>query len=122
LAKQKDTSFYASTDPLTSNYNRRKFFVFADKYRATALRNEHPLSLLALDLDHFKYINDEFGHAASDKVLIDFTRLIGSLLRESDVFARFDGEEFAILLENSSAKKCRKRGRNHYQSRRQYPL
>jgi len=102
LANQQ-LSFYASTDPLTAIYNRRKFFVLADKYRAIALRNKHPLALLALDLDHFKHINDEFGHAAGDKVLIDFTRLVGNLLRESDVFARFGGEEFAILLENTSS-------------------
>ncbi|KZY36023.1 hypothetical protein A3752_11760 [Oleiphilus sp. HI0081] len=102
LANQQ-LSFYASTDPLTSIYNRRKFFVLAEKYRALALRNKHPLSLLALDLDHFKHINDEYGHAAGDEVLVKFTLLVGQLLRESDIFARFGGEEFAILLENTSS-------------------
>jgi diguanylate cyclase (GGDEF)-like protein len=100
LANQQ-LNFYASTDPLTSIYNRRKFFTLADKYRAIALRNKHPLTLLALDLDHFKQINDEFGHAAGDEVLVEFTREVGLHLRESDVFARFGGEEFAVLLENT---------------------
>lgn len=84
----------ARLDPLTKIYNRRGFEERAAKLMAT----DAPLSLLILDLDHFKNVNDRYGHDVGDDVLRQFTKLTNSLIRDEDVFARIGGEEFAIIL------------------------
>ena len=94
LALQK----YASTDPLTGISNRRIFNEVCERYFETSQRNKTSLTLLILDLDRFKDINDTYGHQAGDLILIKFTESIKLLLRKSDTFARIGGEEFAILL------------------------
>jgi diguanylate cyclase (GGDEF)-like protein/PAS domain S-box-containing protein len=86
------------TDYLTGAATRRHFFDTAERECARSVRHGLPLSLLALDLDHFKGINDEFGHAVGDVVLKSFVDTVGSFLRSTDVCGRIGGEEFCILL------------------------
>jgi len=88
----------AITDPLTKVYNRRHFEGIIKKEFARVLRYNLPLSCLMVDIDHFKRINDKYGHDAGDFVLKKVTDLVSSSLRESDVLARWGGEEFIILL------------------------
>jgi diguanylate cyclase (GGDEF)-like protein len=88
----------ASCDPLTGALNRRAFFeAFHDRRTKPATRRL-PISVLMLDIDHFKRINDTFGHAAGDQVLTTFVRTVQECLRGSDVFGRLGGEEFAALM------------------------
>lgn len=88
----------AERDGLTGLYNRRHFMESGTTQVAHALRYQHPLSLLTLDLDHFKNINDTHGHHAGDLALQTCARLMQETCRESDIPARIGGEEFAILL------------------------
>ncbi|HSM23643.1 MAG TPA: diguanylate cyclase [Anaerolineaceae bacterium] len=92
------TQQLALTDTLTGIYNRRYFYELAQKEFARSKRYQDPLSIIMIDLDHFKNINDRFGHLAGDQVLVQLVQRIQSELRESDIFARFGGEEFIILL------------------------
>jgi two-component system cell cycle response regulator len=88
----------AMRDQLTSLFNRRSLFEIAPKEVASAQRHGYPISLFMLDLDHFKEVNDNYGHQAGDSVLREIGALILSLLREGDFAARFGGEEFVVLL------------------------
>lgn len=89
----------ANTDPLTELFNRR---VFLDKLQEETARlkrfHQHFASLLMLDLDFFKQVNDNYGHAAGDKVLCHFANILTETLRSIDFAARLGGEEFAVLL------------------------
>tara|TARA_R110001583_G_scaffold66894_1_gene191781 strand:+ start:11859 stop:13160 length:1302 start_codon:yes stop_codon:yes gene_type:complete len=98
----KKLSEIASTDDLTGIRNRRDFFERAQRLTDLALRQSSPLSLLALDIDYFKQINDRFGHSGGDIALCHFTKLISAQLRQVDLFARVGGEEFAILLPDTN--------------------
>ena len=86
------------TDPLTNTFNRRHFFEVAEREVAHARRHDRPTSLLAIDIDHFKRINDSFGHAVGDEALKVFTQACEAELRASDLLGRMGGEEFAVLL------------------------
>lgn len=86
----------ATRDSLTGVNNRRSFFRLADSELAKAVRHERELALLMIDADHFKMINDSFGHSAGDEALITITEVCQSACRESDILARLGGEEFAI--------------------------
>ncbi len=88
----------AVTDPLTNLPNRRHYLQIAEKETAWSLRYKHPLSVIVMDLDHFKAVNDAHGHAKGDEVLVEIARVCLNAVRGSDVFARFGGEEFAALL------------------------
>jgi len=88
----------ALTDELTGINNRRSFFEKAQSLTDLAQRQYSPLSLLTLDIDYFKKINDQFGHGVGDTALCHFSHLISNNLRKVDLFARVGGEEFAILL------------------------
>jgi diguanylate cyclase (GGDEF)-like protein/PAS domain S-box-containing protein len=94
----KELARLATQDPLTGLYNRRAFESEAAKAIYTADRHRRPCSVLFLDLDHFKSINDRFGHAIGDEVLQKAAAKITSLLRSSDLVARWGGEEFVLLL------------------------
>jgi diguanylate cyclase (GGDEF)-like protein len=85
-------------DPLTGIMNRGHFFERAAEELQRARRYHHPLAMLMLDLDHFKGINDQYGHAAGDKVLETVCERWCRLLRSVDMFGRIGGEEFAILM------------------------
>ncbi len=95
---QVDLRQQAETDPLTGLYNRRAFERVAQRDLQAAQRHRDPMFLLFLDLDHFKSINDRFGHPAGDRVIKALAETIMVSVRESDLSARFGGEEFAILL------------------------
>lgn len=85
-------------DPLTGVANRRHFFERADEEVSRSRRFGRPLSCIMFDIDHFKEINDRWGHAAGDRVLVDLCASLEPILRQEDVFARVGGEEFALLL------------------------
>ena len=93
----------AATDPLTGASNRRRFGEALRVEIARSRRYGVPLSLIVLDVDHFKRINDSLGHPAGDRVLVELAKLIAGNVREMDVFARLGGEEFAILAPNCDA-------------------
>ena len=88
----------AATDFLTGLYNRRNFLHLAENEIKHAGRFRHDLSLMAFDLDHFKNINDTYGHAAGDNVLANTSEILKARLRTTDILARLGGEEFAALL------------------------
>ncbi len=85
-------------DGLTQIYNRRHWQESLEQEFAKAKRHSKSLSLVMLDLDYFKLLNDNYGHQCGDMVLIEVSKLIGSLLRVEDIFGRYGGEEFAIIL------------------------
>ncbi|SDW03509.1 GGDEF domain-containing protein [Marinobacter mobilis] len=91
----------ANTDELTGLNNRRAFFALGEQATQQALRNGHPLSLIMFDLDHFKQINDSYGHAIGDRVLQNVATKVDSMARDADVLGRIGGEEFAILMYNT---------------------
>lgn len=100
-AKNLQLEYMASHDPLTGIFNSRSYETRGEALLALARRNGTSLSLLYLDIDHFKRINDDFGHHVGDGVLECFVQVVGREIRESDVFARIGGEEFCILLPNT---------------------
>ncbi len=89
------------TDELTGLYNRRYLMKVLNKHRALANRSDYNFVVCYLDLDHFKKVNDQFGHPYGDKVLVAFSRLINTCLREVDIAARIGGEEFVLVLANT---------------------
>jgi two-component system C4-dicarboxylate transport sensor histidine kinase DctB len=95
------------TDSLTGAYNRRYFHEAAAKMVSSARRHGQPLSVVVIDADRFKDINDRHGHAAGDKALQELTAACREGLREEDLFARFGGEEFILLLPNTDAQAAR---------------
>lgn len=92
----------ATLDALTGIGNRRAFYTRAESELARCRRKGMPLSLLMIDLDRFKSINDQLGHAAGDETLQRFVALVSPHLREYDFFARLGGEEFAVLLPDAT--------------------
>jgi diguanylate cyclase (GGDEF)-like protein/PAS domain S-box-containing protein len=88
----------ATTDPLTGVANHREFLDQIERELRRSLRIGHPFSVAILDLDHFKELNDGYGHAAGDAALIQFTTFVRSCIREVDVLGRIGGDEFALLL------------------------
>lgn len=91
----------ATYDELTGILNRRAFVLRARPLIAAAAKEMAPFSFLLLDVDHFKQVNDTYGHDTGDKVLRDFARRIERQLGNGDLFGRFGGEEFAVLLHRS---------------------
>jgi diguanylate cyclase (GGDEF)-like protein len=93
----------ASNDPLTELPNRRHFFEAADREIARCVRTGVPAAMCLVDADHFKMINDRYGHIAGDEVLRHLAHLLREKLRQGDVSGRIGGEEFAVLLPECSA-------------------
>jgi diguanylate cyclase (GGDEF)-like protein len=93
----------ASIDPLTQIYNRRFFLKWCEKEVVRSQRSALPFSLLLIDLDHFKRINDSFGHHSGDSVLCAVVENIQDSIREIDVLGRWGGEEFVVLLPGASS-------------------
>jgi len=93
----------AEVDPLTNVFNRRAFLTLLDKAISNAQRTQTTLPVLVMDLDHFKKVNDSWGHRAGDDVLRHFVMLAQRCLRKEDVMGRLGGEEFAIFLPNAGA-------------------
>jgi len=88
-------------DPLTSAYNKRHLLDRLNGEFSFAHRKNTPLSLIMLDIDHFKQVNDNYGHPAGDFVLMRLAKLAHSIMRDEDIFARFGGEEFTIILKDT---------------------
>jgi len=100
-SKNQQLEFLASRDPLTGILNNRSYESRGDALLSLAHRSGEPLSLLYIDIDHFKTINDKYGHHIGDEVLVCMVKGVAKVIRESDVFARTGGEEFCILLPNT---------------------
>lgn len=92
----------ATTDYLTGAFNRRHFMELARRETDRASRYDWPISLIAMDIDHFKRINDTHGHDIGDEALRAFTRACQEALRPYDIFGRLGGEEFAVLVPHST--------------------
>lgn len=97
----------AVTDPLTGLYNRRHFFLLANQEAERSARYFHPLSIIIIDLDNFKLINDTCGHLAGDLVLINIADQIRAEVRKIDIASRFGGDEFVILLPETELGRAR---------------
>ena len=99
-ALERELEHRAYTDPLTGLANRDLFTERLEQALVRTARHKHPLAVLFLDLDNFKYVNDSLGHEIGDRLLIEVSSCIQSLLRETDITARLGGDEFAVLLED----------------------
>lgn len=95
-------SHLAATDELTKLFNRRYFNERLAASISASRRHEHPLAITMVDIDHFKAVNDNFGHSEGDQILKDFAELLRERLRTEDVAARWGGEEFIILLPHTT--------------------
>ncbi len=108
-----DASFqarmYESTlrDPLTRTFNRKYLEERIDSEFAFAVRHDTPLTLIIFDIDHFKAINDRFGHLAGDAMLVQLANRVLALIRAEDVLARLGGEEFAVLSRGTTREGAR---------------
>lgn len=100
--------YLASFDELTQVYNRRAFLDMLVREISITRRYEHPLALLMIDIDDFKTVNDQFGHIVGDQMLKAITRQLKHSLRDSDVVGRWGGDEFIVLLLNTSEEKLQK--------------
>lgn len=96
----------ANIDLVTGLYNRRFVEDYARKQIAMARRKEHPLGLIMMDIDHFKKFNDLYGHDAGDRVLRQVAKTVTVAMRETNLVARFGGEEFLVMLPETGAKAC----------------
>ena len=105
--KQKELEELAYYDPLTGLPNRRFFFDHANLILESAKRYRTPLTLLLMDLDHFKNVNDTYGHEAGNVVLKNFADVLRKSSRKSDLPARLGGEEFALLMPNTDLQQGR---------------
>ncbi|EPJ48942.1 MAG: hypothetical protein OFPI_27000 [Osedax symbiont Rs2] len=103
---QENLAYLSSTDTLTKLYNRHSFDLEIDKALQRASRGQQCLSLLFLDIDHFKQVNDNYGHSGGDAILKTFASILKNQLRNTDFLARFGGEEFAILLPDCDPKQA----------------
>ena len=101
---QMDLQQQATHDPLTNVFNRRALITLAERDIARSNRRGTLISVLMIDADHFKKINDAYGHAAGDAVLIAIAQKIQAGLRTEDILARFGGEEFVVMLPDTSLK------------------
>jgi len=96
----------ASKDKLTKIYNRAFFSERFPQEFSYATRHNMPLSLVLFDIDHFKKVNDTYGHQAGDQVLSKIADVVSKIIRKENIFARYGGEEFVILLRNTNEEKA----------------
>ncbi len=105
LKERRELSLSASRDYLTGLFTRRELFERAREEVAEAKRYGHSLSVVMVDFDHFKRINDEFGHDVGDVVLTEIGSILGQSTRKPDVAGRYGGEEFVLVLPETNLKK-----------------
>ena len=98
VAMQRDLERLATTDALTGSLNRRRFMERGDEEFGRSRRYERPLSVVMLDIDHFKRVNDTHGHATGDEAIRSTVRACKESLRTSDIIGRLGGEEFAVVM------------------------
>jgi len=99
----------ATTDQLTGLVNRRHLLNVGERELKQAVRHRFPLSLVIFDIDHFKKVNDNYGHTVGDKVLTEVSRFVKHSLRGTDIVGRYGGEEFVILLPHTSVEAARQK-------------
>ena len=97
----------ATTDKLTGCHNRHSLMDFSEKFISQARRHEYPISMLVIDLDHFKAVNDNHGHAIGDVVLELTGELLNKSFRDGDLVARYGGEEFVVLMTHCNGEHAR---------------
>jgi diguanylate cyclase (GGDEF)-like protein len=93
----------ASVDQLTGLYNRYKFTELFVSLYATMVKRENDMSLIMLDIDHFKNINDTYGHNIGDKVLVEISNILKQYFRNVDIVGRWGGEEFVVLVPTANS-------------------
>ena len=104
---REELEYMATRDPMTGTLNRRAFFARAEVEWARAMRSGRPLAVVTSDIDFFKKVNDTHGHHVGDQVIKDYAERASRSLRLPDVFARFGGEEFVILLPETALAEAR---------------
>ncbi len=102
LKYQRELNKYATTDPLTGILNRREFLNQSSKKLSDPNTDNNDFSIMIFDIDHFKSINDTYGHPVGDKILIDLSTLISKAMNSNHIFARYGGEEFVVLYQNTN--------------------
>jgi len=112
----------SETDPLTQVFNRRRFIEVAEAQLALARRHGFPTSILLIDFDRFKEINDQLGHLAGDRVLVEATGILRGSMRDSDTLARFGGEEFIVLLPHTGRQGAQMAAERILAAIRQHPF
>ncbi len=100
--KQNELRYLANTDALTQVANRRVLFELGEKEVVLAYKYAHEFTLIQLDIDHFKFVNDSFGHPVGDEILVQLTQVIHQHIRKEDTFSRHGGEEFAIIVRKTT--------------------
>tara|TARA_R110002074_G_scaffold119162_1_gene252259 strand:- start:183 stop:1451 length:1269 start_codon:yes stop_codon:yes gene_type:complete len=120
ISAQRKLRRFATVDSLTGLFNRRYGSELAENEIARFRRSKHPVAFMLLDVDHFKLINDHYGHEMGDKILAEIGRLIPAQLRTQDIVARWGGEEFLVILPDTgiesalaSAERIRNALRSH---------
>ncbi len=103
----KELQKLATTDPLTGIHNRRHFFTLGEYELEKARQSGQPVSLIMLDIDSFKLVNDHYSHSTGDQALVAITRLISENARRGDITCRYGGEEFALLLPGTNLEHAR---------------
>jgi len=96
----------ARTDGMTGLFNYRYFFELASRELEASVRYQRPLSVIIFDTDRFKQVNDTFGHLAGDKLLVKMAQIVSAQMRSMDILARYGGDEFIILLSETSAEQA----------------
>src|SRR5690606_10996872 len=105
-SRKETAMLHARTDYLTGIFNRRHFVELVDHALARAVHHQEPLSLMMIDIDHFKAVNDNWGHHGGDLVLQKVAQLIRDTLRDADILGRMGGEEFAAALVGINAEQA----------------
>ncbi len=110
--KNKELFTLAHKDYLTNIDNRRSFFIQGEKALKNSIQNNSQFSVLMMDIDNFKKINDSYGHSIGDKILIEFCNIVNKIIDKNTIFGRIGGEEFCILFMNISIEEAYKTGEN----------